>query len=398
MASEVPMAAPCHLCGQAALEELPAYAALRRVSSDCRPWPAGGQLGVCRACGGVQKVIDAAWLAEIEAIYAHYAIYHQSGGVEQAVFTAGSDQAQPRSLRLLQCLAAHRGLPAAGRWLDLGCGNGALLRVVSEHYPGWTLAGQEINSHYQAVVEAIPRVEALHTCAPDHIPGAYDMVSLIHVLEHIPNPEAYARPLGAKLLPSGRLVVEVPNHAQNPFDLLIADHATHFTAATLAAVLRRAGYADVMVAADWVPKELTAVAAGAAGAAGAAADPAQARRTAARHLAWLEAVRDQARGLAGRRPFGLFGTSIAATWLFSEVDAQVDFFIDEDPARRGKTHLGRPIFAPADAPPESTVLLALPAPLAQKLQARLSPERVTWVAPVPFPDGDEARRKEPLQS
>ena len=90
----------CRLCGMAALHELEGFRALARVTSDCKPWPAGGRLTVCTACGTVQKLPDAEWLAEIAAIYGAYTIYHQSDGAEQPIFSGEQGAPQPRSARL----------------------------------------------------------------------------------------------------------------------------------------------------------------------------------------------------------------------------------------------------------------------------------------------------------
>jgi hypothetical protein len=78
-----------------------------------------------------------------------------------------------------------------------------------------------------------------------------------------------------------------------------------------------------------------------------------------------------ARELSRRGPFGLFGTSIAGTWLCDELGDGVSFFVDEDPHRAGKRHMGRPIHDPARAPGEADVFLALPPGLAEVVASRL---------------------------
>ena len=144
--------------------------------------------------------------------------------------------------------------------LDVGCGNGAMLRAFGKATTGWSLAGTELGDKYRRTVESIPGVESLHTCPPEEVPGQFDMVSMIHVLEHIPEPAAFLARLLPKLVPGGLLVVELPHHVANPFELLIADHCTHFAAATATALLERAGLEVLSVAENWVPKELTVVA------------------------------------------------------------------------------------------------------------------------------------------
>jgi hypothetical protein len=70
-------------------------------------------------------------------------------------------------------------------------------------------------------------------------------------------------------------------------------------------------------------------------------------------------VVDQACNAADRSgPFGIFGTSVAAMWLYGELQSKVDFFVDEDPGRIGTLH-GRPVLTPDRIPQGATVYLTL---------------------------------------
>ena len=140
---------------------LPGYSRFHRVTSDCKPWKPGGRLAVCSDCGVAQAVLDPAWHDEARRIYEAYTIYHQSKGVEQSVFDQTSGQAMSRSVRLLQRLQQEAPWPPRGRLLDIGCGNGALLRAFSGLAKGWTLAGVAVNDHYRSAVESIEGVERL---------------------------------------------------------------------------------------------------------------------------------------------------------------------------------------------------------------------------------------------
>lgn len=366
----------CHLCGHAHVEPLPEYAALRRVTSDCKPWAAGGWLGACRACGGVQKRMDAAWRTEIEQVYREYTIYHQSGGAEQPVFAAATGQGKARSERIVERLVQSGLARERGRLLDVGCGNGALLRACSRLLPGWSLAGTEINDKYKAEVEAIPGVSVMQVGGAEPVPGEFDFVTLVHVLEHVPQPGEFLASLRAKLVCGGHLMVEVPHYVDNPFDLLIVDHSTHFSAEVLRGVAERGGYAARVLATDWVAKELTLV-----------AEPTAAKATGVseehfprvwadlrKRVDWLAGIAQQTRELARGGRFGLFGTSIAAMWLFGELEGRVDFFVDEDPTRVGRECFGRPVLAPNQVPAGNRVWLALPTRIAEQVKARLSPQ------------------------
>jgi len=372
----------CHVCGQPTLREVPAFSRLRRVTSDCRAWHAGGRLNICGTCGCVQKPVDAAFLRETAAIYASYAIYHQSGGEEQAVFDA-LGRAVTRSSRLVAALRSHVPLPAKGRLLDVGCGNGATLRAFSEAEPDWGLAGSELDERHRGRIESISRVEAFYTCAIRDVPGCFDVVTMVHVLEHVPRPVPFLAEAWSRLAGGGLLVVEIPDYTRNPFDVLVADHCTHFSAATAALTLQLALNAPAFVAEDWVPKELTLVARAAPGPPPSlpTVSPSSTREAVEANLDWLFRTIASARRWAKQGCLGLFGTSIAATWLFAELEGTVSFFVDEDPNRVGTVCLGRPVYHPSQVPAGSHVFLALPSQVAKTVCPRMAREDVVYHLP-----------------
>lgn len=378
----------CHLCGLGEISTFPAYRALHRVTSDCKPWPVGGVLGVCPHCGAAQAVISPQWEAEVRAIYDAYSIYHQSGGAEQSVFDPATGAAATRSSRLLQRLSSDVPLAAKGRLLDIGCGNGATLRAFSEIAPGWSLAGLEVNDRYRKVVESIPGVEALYTGDVADIPGKFQIITLIHALEHIAQPADFLAHLRNKLAADGMLVVQVPDCWQNAFMFPVADHATHFFKETLRGLVAANGY-EVVVATDgWIQKELTVVARRSEqqSARPAPIDAAQNLAAVRTRVEWLCNLGKEVRDLAAREPIGIFGTSIAATWLHQELEGKTAFFVDEDPNRIGEIFMDRAIVSPDEVRPGSQIVLALPPQMADQVRLRLDQRvaHVRWYVPPPL--------------
>lgn len=365
-----PATPSCHLCG-AELDPVDGGGDLLTVSSDCRPGPRGLRLAFCRSCGTLQKPVDDDWRRDVAAIYDGYDIYHQSGGVEQAVFATG-DAPAARSERLIDCLAARFPLASRGRMLDVGCGNGALLRAFARRYRSWTLCGTELDDRHRDEVLAIDGVETMHCGPPAQLAGRFDLVTMVHVLEHVIDPVPFLRSLAPRL--DGGLLVEVPDHARNPFDLLIADHCTHFTARSLVETARRAGYLATSVATDWIAKELSLVVsvASAEGVVEQTQEEAGTPEVVARQLRWLSSLAAWATDQVERTDAGLFGTSIAATWLAATLDDRVGFYVDEDPSRAGRPFRGRPVLHPRDVPEGATVLVIQPPDLAGPIAARLN--------------------------
>jgi hypothetical protein len=102
-------------------------------------------------------------------------------------------------------------------------------------------------------------------------------------------------------------------------------------------------------------------------------------------MAWLESVSTDLHKLRQRTSVGVFGTTFAGTWAFSELEGKAAFFVDEDPNKIGRSHFGRPILTPAQIPPGSDVYVAFPRKNAEAIVSRLgNAGRVTWHIPRPM--------------
>jgi 2-polyprenyl-3-methyl-5-hydroxy-6-metoxy-1,4-benzoquinol methylase len=365
----------CQICGRAALEEFPQFAHLPRVTSDCKPFPAGGRLAICE-CGAIQKPIDAHWQKEADSIYEHYEIYFQSGGVEQPVFDPLTGSPRGRSAVILERFAASYPIAAEGKVLDVGCGNGAMLSSFAKFRDGWQLYGHDLSELNLAALSRIPGFKHLYTNPVEALPNGFDIITMLHSLEHFDRPVEALSALRSKLVDGGHLLIEVPDIEVTPFDMLVADHVSHFTRYDMARLLTRAGFRPVSLSNKWVSREITAVAAPGEASTGSADPPPSepARRRVHRQLDWLHAVIAAGRSAAATGPgaFGLFGTSIAAAWLFGELGDAVSFFVDEDPSRRGGSLFGRPIYGPDQVETKATVFVPLIPKVAHKIAARLA--------------------------
>ena len=373
----------CHICASARLDMHVGYSRLHRVTSDCKPWPSGGRLATCRQCGCTQAICDGLWRAEINSIYDDYSIYYQGAGDEQKVFDSSSGQLLPRSEILVRSIRSFCCLDDKGVALDVGCGNGAFLKVFGAVLPDWELYGTEYNVKYKRTVEALPGVKRMFTGSVDQVTEKIDFLSLIHVLEHIENPKTLLNDVRNVMADDGMLFVELPSWSDNPFELLIADHATHFTVETASDLVARARFKLAFAGNSWITKEISLV--------GSAALPSEGASTSCitsdfdkveRVILWLEATADKMRNTAAASScFGIFGTSIASTWLMGELGHPPDFFVDEDPARIGGRHFGVPVLAPSEVSPDAEVFVAQPPALAAKIAQRLQNVRGRYIVP-----------------
>jgi len=136
----------------------------------------------------------------------------------------------------------------AGRYLDVGCGSGGSLGVAQAL--GWRVTGIEMDDAAAALARRF--TSELHVgdimTAP-FVPRRFDVVTAFHVLEHVPDPIAVAGRMLEWLAPGGLLIIEVPNagglgarlFGRAWAGLELPRHLSHFTPATLATVIERAG-------------------------------------------------------------------------------------------------------------------------------------------------------------
>jgi len=158
-----------------------------------------------------------------------------------------------RALALVSLLRTLKIQPRE-RILDIGASTGLLLETFRETIlaaagPGTmdTLNGGEVvgvepGDAYRAHAEGrglkmYPSVDQLI----ESYPHKFDLISMIHVLEHLPDPVGMLKRIRENLLKDhGVLLLEVPNfYAHDSYELA---HLACYTPHTLQQVLRQAGY------------------------------------------------------------------------------------------------------------------------------------------------------------
>jgi ubiquinone/menaquinone biosynthesis C-methylase UbiE len=239
---------------------------------------------------------------------------------------------KPRSLQVLEKLAAH--LPRKGWMLDVGCGNGAMLKSANKVLPGWELAAYDVSEHCKKEIEALPGVARFETSLDDFSSNQFDLIVLWHVLEHVPQPTELLTRLRSLLKPEGHLLIQVPDLDQNPFDLGVFDHVSHFSKLSLETLLGLTGFRVGIDGNEWIPNCLTLCSR--------KAERNEIRSTTVsgepsktdpltRLNTILEAFELSARTCAGK--YVVFGSSQAALLTYQQASLTPHYFIDEDSSR-----------------------------------------------------------------
>lgn len=176
------LARPCPGCGGAASR------------------PAGTKDGFdlrrCRSCG----TIFTARLPEADESK-DYADYYSAANLEERPLVRA---------RLAQVVASLEPYRQTGRWLDVGCGAGTLMRAAADG--GWDVEGTEVSEGAAQAVRAAGFDVHVGDLAELDLPVAsFDVVSLVEVVEHVPDPDALLARIAQLVRPGGATYVTTPN-------------------------------------------------------------------------------------------------------------------------------------------------------------------------------------------
>lgn len=183
--------------------------------------------------------------------------------LEEARLVFQGKAAHHRDPNYLEELALIKRYKPAGRFLDVGCNMGMLLRHIRTM--GWTGVGVEPSPTLSKLA-----IEQLHldvyNCFLNELPekerGSFDVVALSDVFEHITEPIAFLKEADRYLKPDGLLYIKVPNGRWNLFKqkaLHLAgriprqgvwdsyEHVVHYTDRTLTRMLDAAGFDVVKI-------------------------------------------------------------------------------------------------------------------------------------------------------
>ncbi|KAF0109295.1 MAG: type 11 methyltransferase [Anaerolineaceae bacterium] len=189
---------------------------------------------LCRNCGLVYQSPRMTGAESAEFYAAEYRKMYQ-GGEGPNVKDLAVQRARANSLYEF----TRRHVGRVTRHLDIGCSSGLLLQKFRETF-GSQPAGIEPGEAYREYARAsgIPVHASL-----DELKGEapFDLVSMAHVLEHLPDPVGYLANLREKFLaPEGWLLLEAPNlYCHDSFEVA---HLFSFSARTLRQTLEKAGF------------------------------------------------------------------------------------------------------------------------------------------------------------
>jgi hypothetical protein len=98
---------------------------------------------------------------------------------------------------------------------------------------------------------------------------------------------------------------------------------------------------------------------------------------------WLLKLKAEVRQ-KNNRELGIFGTSIGGTWLFSEFETEVSYFVDEDESRVGKKYMDKSVLHPSEVKKGGYIVIPMPYEIATQIASRLKDTNGVYYAPSPL--------------
>ena len=316
------------------------------VTSDCRPFEVKTDLHLCGDCGLVQRGRTSAWKTSCEHIYQTYYAYPQGSPTDQKVTGSKGKPFQSRTVEFLEKFIERYPRIDRGAWLDIGCGQGHLLRLCADYFPELDLIGVDKSETSRPFIESIEGAKfflGLSGCETTP-----KIISMVHVLEHVYSPKKFLHTLYDLMGEEALLLIQVPTYIRNPIDLLIYDHGTFFSEESLRRIVEAIGFSIDNT--DYVAgnKELFMVLKKEGG----KREDFSANKSKIKEIwdsvstsiDYLEDISSHARIISKGAPVRIFGSSIGGCWLYSELGTNnIDCFLDQDMERVGNTFLGKPI-------------------------------------------------------
>ncbi|GAA0891985.1 class I SAM-dependent methyltransferase [Fulvivirga kasyanovii] len=114
-----------------------------------------------------------------------------------------------RNFTLKKKVALINSLNKKGSMLDIGCGTGHFISACKED--GWAINGVEPDENARKMATDKTAIN-ISADIKDVEQTEFDVITMWHVLEHIPNLNDFMQILAHKLKETGKLIVAVPNY------------------------------------------------------------------------------------------------------------------------------------------------------------------------------------------
>lgn len=175
---------------------------------------------------------------------------HKQGkhsGIQEFNMTGTFDGGKiPQYLHVLRDLFGGEGLCEGKTWLDIGCGHGEFMVAVQQYSSGKVLIkGTEPNVYKQKSAQK-RGLNVTYFDLESH-EEKYDVISMLNVYSHLPDPPNFLNSLKNLLKPDGELILETGDTADfpakdHPRPFYLPDHLSFASEKIVIEILKRLNF------------------------------------------------------------------------------------------------------------------------------------------------------------
>ena len=227
------------------------------------------------------------------------------------------------------------------RILDIGCFDGSLLVELDGMLNNADLWGFDINPYLELV---FPQKDNFHFISTEleDLEGQFDLIILSHSILYITDMVSLMKSISRLLKNHGTLFIQIPDIKQNVYYSLMGDQSFIFTKTSLKNVLGKFGYRAEVISNDYFPRELLVTAK--------KDESVKLRRCASDNLfedniETLNRMKLQLENM-NHQNLTVLGTTVNAAFVDEIIGGQIEFFVDENSSKEGKTFRGKEVLHP----------------------------------------------------
>ena len=365
----------CHNCNSENLFLFKNFNNFLNVSSDCQKLNLKSELILCKDCNLLQKNCSKNWNQEKTKIYKNYKMYSQSSNLlEQKVLSNGKFES--RSSLILKWIKKKYKINEKGKFLDFGCGIGNTLLTAETFLSNWEIFGYEPEKkNIEDFLKIRNKKRILSKLKSGH---KFNLITLIHVLEHITKPKDVLKKISSLLEINGLCIIQVPYFINNPFDLIIYDHCSHFEPSNFFHLCEKTGLSIDSIDNYPIKKELTIILKKHKNKNKPLKKILNKKNLITKQINWLEKVLIKM-PKKSQSKIGIFGTSIASAWVSNNIKSSIDFYVDEDKSRINNKFLKKRIIDSANIPEFSALYIPLTYEIAKLIKTKIKKKNIKIV-------------------
>jgi len=344
------------------------------IISDCSRWNGPNpQFYVCN-CGYVGKLLNDSYKNALDRSYENYDPYWQNRKTKNQETVSEQKSLDPSIKKLLNrsdllvkyliessFISLKTTKPI--NILEYGCGNGPFIdALTNSEIKNYLVDAADLNdSHYEAISKK-NKFRRFYNLVNQEIDQAYDLITLVHVLEHVNEPIELLNDLSKLLTEDGKILLQIPNALINPFDFIIADHLSHFNLPNIINLIQKSNLELLNYSVEVILKEITLLLGKKLKEVNKIEIPTlnDKLELPKDFIYYYENIIDRLRPEQG---IIIYGTSIGALWLTSVVEQKgfkVSAYLDEDENRVGNNINSVKIMHPKDFNLLEQVIVLIP--------------------------------------